>query len=376
MPASRELGFSRPTRGLLLVRLAGSWRLEAGLPALGPLERELERGGVERVAFDTAALESWDSGLLGFLFALIRAGERRQLTVDRAGLPEGARRLLDLAGAVPERGEGSRAPAPPRLLARLGGAALETLAGARGMLAFLGEVALGFGRLARGRARLRGADLAVLLQDCGAGALPIVTLISFLVGLILAFVGALQLEQFGAQIFVADLVGLGMAREMGAMMTAVIMAGRTGAAFAAELGTMTVNEEVDALATLGIPPIDFLALPRILALALMMPLLVLYADLIGILGGLVVGVGMLGLGFGEYYEQTVYRLTLADFGVGLVKGAVFGVLVALAGCQRGIYCGRSARAVGQATTSAVVTAIVSIVVADAILTVIYNVLDI
>jgi phospholipid/cholesterol/gamma-HCH transport system permease protein len=192
------------------------------------------------------------------------------------------------------------------------------------------------------------------------------------VGLILAFVGAVQLRLFGAQIYVADLVGIGMAREMGAMMTAIVMAGRTGAAFAAQLGTMEVNEEIDALKTLGMSPMEFLVLPRMLALVLMLPLLCLYADLMGIVGGGLIGVGMLDISPTEYINETISALTLTQFMAGLIKAAVFGVLVALSGCLRGMQCGRSASAVGEAATRAVVTAIVSIIVSDALLTVIYD----
>jgi phospholipid/cholesterol/gamma-HCH transport system permease protein len=216
----------------------------------------------------------------------------------------------------------------------------------------------------------------LIIQECGVQALPIVSLISFLVGLILAFVGAIQLMMFGAQIYIADLVGIAMAREMGAIMTGIIMAGRTGAAFAAQLGTMQVNEEIDALTTLGLSPMEFLVVPRMLALALMMPLLCLYADLMGIVGGLVVGVGMLDLTLPQYIEQTRGALNLTHLSVGVVKSVVFGVLVAVSGCMRGMECGRSASAVGMATTSAVVTAIVAIIVSDGLFAVITNALGI
>jgi phospholipid/cholesterol/gamma-HCH transport system permease protein len=199
---------------------------------------------------------------------------------------------------------------------------------------------------------------------------------SFLVGLILAFVGAIQLEQFGAQIYVADLVGIAMAREMGALMSAIIMSGRTGAAFAAQLGTMQVNEEIDAMTTLGLSSMDFLVLPRMIALILMMPLLCIYADLMGILGGAVVGVGMLDLSPTEYLNATLSGVSLTDFTVGIIKSAIFGVLVALSGCMRGIQCGRSASAVGLAATSAVVTAIVFIIVTDGVFSVLTNALGI
>ena len=227
-----------------------------------------------------------------------------------------------------------------------------------------------------GKARFRRSDLFTIIQETGADALPIVSLISFLVGLILAFIGAIQLKIFGAQIYVASLVGIGMVRALAAVMTGIIMAGRTGASFAAQLGTMQVNEEIDALKTLGISPMEFLVLPRMIALFIMMPLLSIYANFMGILGGLFIGVSMLGLNVMEYYNKTRESVHLNDFWVGVFSAAVFGVLVALAGCLRGIQCGRSASAVGEATTSAVVTSIVSIVIATAVITVIANVLGI
>ncbi|MFW6242138.1 MAG: MlaE family ABC transporter permease, partial [Thermodesulfobacteriota bacterium] len=236
-----------------------------------------------------------------------------------------------------------------------------------------GQATLSMKRLVTGRARFRASDFLVLLQDCGPSALPIITLISVLVGLILAFVGAIQLEMFGAEIFVANLVGLGMAREMGAMMAAIIMAGRTGAAFAAQIGTMQVNEEVDALRTLGLSAVDFLVLPRLLAMGLLMPLLAIYADVMGILGGAIVGVGMLDISPAAYFQQTQESVPLHHFATGLIKSVFFGAIVALSGCMRGMRCGRSAMAVGGAATSAVVTAIVWIIVTDAAFTVLFNV---
>jgi phospholipid/cholesterol/gamma-HCH transport system permease protein len=188
--------------------------------------------------------------------------------------------------------------------------------------------------------------------------------------------GALQLERFGAQIYVADLVGIAMVREVGALMTAIIMAGRTGAAYAAELGTMQVNEEIDAFQTLGISPMDYLVMPRLLALVLMMPLLSLYAGLVGILAGIVVSVTVFDLSVYEYYQQTLRALNMTHFTVGMMKGTLYGALIALAGCLRGMQCGRSAQAVGQATTSAVVTSIISIVIAASLTTIILQQLGI
>ena len=241
---------------------------------------------------------------------------------------------------------------------------------------FIGDVTFSFIRLCSGRVQFRRSDALQILEDCSFKALPIVSLISLLVGLILAVVGAIQLQLFGAQLYVADLVGIGMVRTMGAVMTGVIMAGRTGAAFAATIGSMKVNEEIEALQTTGISPIDYLVLPRMLILAFMMPLLCLYADLMGILGGLLVGVLGLKLGALEYYEETLKSVSLSNVWIGLFSAFVYGVLISLSGCMRGMQCGRSASTVGAATTSAVVTGIISIVVSTAIITVICNIVGI
>ena len=352
-----------------IVRLSGNWELNQPLPPAEELENRLGSGTkVGRLRFETDSLGSWDTGLLTFLQKVIDASSRNQIQVDKQGLPPGARRILDLASAVPER-KGARKDAVRQgFLERVGFKAMEVTRSSGENIEFVGEAFMAFGRFLVGKATFRRSDLVLLLQECGAQALPIVSLICLLVGLILAFVGAIQLKMFGAQIFVADVVGIGMVRVMGAIMTGIIMAGRTGAAFAAQLGTMQVNEEIDALKTLGISPIEFLVLPRMIALIIMMPLLCLYADFMGILGGLVVAMGMLDLNATEYLNRTREALTLTTVAIGVFHSAVFGVLVALSGCLRGIQCGRSASAVGYATTSAVVTSIVSIIVATAIIT--------
>ena len=374
--AAGELTLSRVENDVLLVRLAGNWRISGDLPSASRIREEVEGGAaVRRVAFDTSGVTGWDSGLLTFLRRVVRDCTERQIEADRVGLPEGVRRLLDLADAVPEKETRAAARAEP-FLVRVGEQALDAVAGTREFVAFLGEATLAFGRMLRGKARFPRAEFGVIVQECGAEALPIISLVSVLVGLILAFMGAIQLVQFGAQIFVANLVGIGMARDMGAIMVGIIMAGRTGAAFAAQLGTMTVNEEIDALETMGISPMEYLVVPRMLALMLMMPLLTLYADLLGIVGGALVGVGALDLGLMQYIEQTREGLSIQHFAAGIFKGSVYGVIVALAGCMRGMQCGRSAAAVGNATTSAVVMAIVFIIVSCGIITIIYNVLGI
>ena len=361
--------------GTLHLRLAGDWRAGHLPLPLGAVEAAVDGKTPATLRFETEDLQNWDSGLLTFLIALKKLCDAREIAFDDGNLPDGARRLLALAAAVPEQRTStgpSRAPLLERVADRAQGHWHEIV----DVLDFLGEVTLACGRLLTGRARFRRSDLWAIMRECGAGALPIVSLISALVGLIFAFVGAVQLSMFGAEIYVASLVGIAVVRVMGAIMTGIIMAGRTGAAFAARIGTMQVNEEIDALATLGIPPVDFLVLPRIIALTLMMPLLCLYADLMGILGGLAVGVFMLDLNLGEYLEMTKLAVGLKDFWIGLFHSAVFGVLVALSGCLRGLQCGRSASAVGDAATSAVVTGIVNIIVATAVITVICNILGI
>ena len=370
-----EIDVTRPSDDCLRIQLAGQWNSPAAPPTTQGIEEQLDER-VRRIEFDTTNLRSWDTTLLTFLLSLARLAATREIEIDAEGLPSGAKSLLSLATAVPETTDARSQDANREFVERVGEKTTQSIAQGVEATTFVGDVALSLARFARGQARIRGQDLLLLVQECGAQALPIVTLISFLVGLILAFVGALQLQQFGAQIYVADLVGLGMAREMGAMMTGIIMAGRTGAAFAAQLGTMTVNEEIDALKTFGISPIDFLVLPRVVALVLMMPLLVLYADLMGILGGVAVGITILDLNLIAYMEETRAALTISDFVTGLVKGSVYGIIIAMAGCFRGIQSGRSAAAVGQATTQAVVTSIVLIVLASATLTVIYDVLGV
>ncbi len=363
--------------GTLRLFLDGEWKLANNIPSPREVEGILSAAPeITRASFDTNGLEGWDSGLLTFLLSVMDQCTLKKVAVDRDGLPSGVNRLLALATAVPERQGARRGEARVPFLERVGVSAIDFRRSLLDMVAFIGETFTSFVRLFTGRARFRGSDMLLILQECSADALPIVSLISLLVGLILAFVGAIQLKLFGAQIYVADLVGIGMVRAMGAIMTGIIIAGRTGAAFAASIGTMQVNEEIDALQTTGVSPMDFLVLPRVLALSLMMPLLTIYADLMGILGGLIVGVLGLDLSAMEYYQETKKAIGLTNVWIGLFSGFVYGVLVAMAGCMRGMRCGRSASAVGDATTSAVVTSIVSIVVATAIITVLCDILGI
>ena len=361
----------------LRLLVSGRWKIDGATPSADEvLQQAQSLPGLTRFTVDAQQVAAWDSTLITFLLKLQTHCSQKGLTFDPKGLPAGIQGLLKLATAVPPREGASRTEEKAPFLARLGDAALHARDEAADILSFIGEAFLSLCRFFAGRAQFQRSDLLGFIWDCGPKALPIVTLISLLVGLILAFVGAIQLLMFGAQIYVANLVAVAMVRVMGAVMAAVIMAGRTGAAFAAQLGTMQVNEEIDALKTLGISPMEFLVLPRMLALVIMMPILCVYADLMGILGGLIVGVGMLNLGLIEYLNQTKASLSLSYFWIGLFYSAVFGVLIALSGCLRGMQCGRSASAVGEATTSAVVTSIVAIVVATALITFAFNVIGI
>jgi phospholipid/cholesterol/gamma-HCH transport system permease protein len=362
--------------GELVLRLGGDWVIDHGPAPLAPvLERLQAATAGARLTFDASRLGDWDSLLPSFLVRVAATAGARDLVVDPAGLPAGAVRLVKLAMAVPAHREGAIGQRPD-LLHRLGAAVNTGLAGAADATSFIGETAIALGRLVRGRALMRSRDFWLAVQQAGSSALPIIGVISFLVGMIQAFVGGSQLALFGAQIFVANLVAIAMLREMGPLMASLIMAGRTGSAYAAELGTMQVNEEIDALRGMGISPVEFLVLPRLLALALMMPLLAVYANLFGVLGGAVVGLGVLGISPVTYWEQSLQFLRPQDLAVGLLKAAVFGILVGAAGCLRGIRSGRNAASVGASTTSAVVTGIVIVIVADFLINVVCFALDI
>ena len=372
-----RLSITRSPGGELVLTLSGDWVLAQKPPLMEEADKGLRADlEVTSVVFDTKGLTRWDSCLLTFLWKVTERCSQENIRVDRGGLPLGAQRLLTLASAVPEREGTRKEDTRERFLERVGSWVFRVWGTVGETVGFVGEAFVAFAKLLVGKANFRRSDLILLLQECGAQAFPIVSLISALVGVILGFVGAIQLRMFGAQIFVADIVGIAMVRIMGAVMTGIIMAGRTGAAFAAQIGTMQVNEEIDALRTLGISPFEFIVLPRMVALIVMMPLLCLYADLMGIVGGIVIGVGVLDLNLVEYLNRTREAVTMTYLWVGLFHSAVFGILVALSGCLRGMQSGRSASSVGEAATSAVVTGIVAIVVATAIITFLCDVLGI
>ncbi len=355
----------------LIADLGGVWRITDPLPAWsGLLGGRRPRTVVVRVG----ALERWDSSLVRFVHEIELWCRASGAACDVSALPATVR---DLAAQLAHARE-TRMPFDHshNLLAVVGVAATGLGRQIRDFADFIGQCTLSALGLLRQPGRFRWRDCFSEMQQCGAMALPIVSLISLLTGLIMAYQAAVQLRQFGADIFVADLVGLAVVREMGPMMAAVVLAGRTGAAFAAQIGNMKTGEEIDALETLGIAPVEFLVLPRLLALTLMMPLLALYANCLGWLGGMFVSASVLDIPPSAYWIETQTVIDLSDVSSGLVKSVVFGVIVATAGCLRGMQCERSAAGVGRAATSAVVTGILLIIAADAIFAVLYNVLGV
>ena len=372
-----QLSWDKTPSGNVVIRIAGHWLIEHGLigdETIADMLADVAPGG--SIVLDAEGLMGWDSSLIEFLTRGVRMSEARGIAIDRSGTPEDVKRLIGLAFAVPDHPDRHKMPVAPPPLARIGGRFLVNVALGVRMLGFFGESVLAFGRLLRGVSAMRGADFWEAFTDCGPRALPIVCLISVLVGLIMAFIGAVQLTKFGAQVYVANLVGIAMVREMGALMAAIIMAGRTGASFAAHLGTMQLNDEISALRTVGIDPMDFLVLPRLLALALALPLLTIFANLAGMLGGAALAAIHLNIDWPLYISQTRHALTVTDLVLGLVKACLFGSIVAVTGCWCGMAAERHAAGVGQAATNAVVLTIVLVIFADAVITVMTSVVGI
>jgi phospholipid/cholesterol/gamma-HCH transport system permease protein len=358
----------------VVVRLTGAWAARSGVPDASPLDGVLKKNpAVRTLLFDAAGVTRYDSALPAYLLRCKEIAEENSATIDIATLPEGVRRLLSLALARPVREEADHSETVITFLHRVGEWGLQSAGSWHKATDFIGHTVLACFALLRGKARFRRSDLMYFIQTCGVDALPIVTLISFLTGLIMAYVGSVQLKQFGATMYVANLVGLAMVREMGVLMTGIILCGRTGTAFAAQLGSMNASEEISAFRVLGINPVEYLVLPRMLALTLMMPLLTLYADFVGMIGGLAV-VSSMDVTVEQYFIQLVKAISMTNFCSGLIKSVFFGALIAWAGCFRGMTSGRSSLDVGNAATGAAVLGITLIIVADALFAVIFNVI--
>ena len=356
---------NRAENGVATLSLQGDW--------VQPLQFSPEVGDCSRVVFDSTELGQWNTCLAAALHRFICTSRQSGIEVDISALPEGVQKLLKLASSVP-------AHEHPDIesfsfFESTGHIVLDIANACMTGISFIGELALAVMKLFVGRARMRWKDLFTEIMKAGPNALPITFMISFLMGLILAFIGSIPLKWFNAEIYVSSLIGIGICRMMGAVMTGTVMAGRTGASYAAELGTMQTNDEIDALSSMGISPIEFLVLPRFLALTLMLPLLCGFSFLAGILGGLAVATTYLHLSVLEYWTNLIETTRVNDIYVGLITSFVYGVLIAICGCLRGIRCGHSSEAVGQATTAAMVSSIICMIIATFIITVMTVILE-
>ena len=371
---------SRPTETANLPLAA--WKEESGKTAL-ELSGDWKLGVMPKItggegagwpdSFDTQRLGTFDSTLPAYLLRKLRETDVESPTLN--GLRDDLRGLMELALKVPERDDAKAQDKEPHAITKLGIRSSKVWLSLMAFLEFTGDTVLSTFRFFTGRCGFRARDFWLSVQECGVGALPIVALISFLIGMILAFVGNVQLASFGASLYIADLVGIAMVREMGVMMTAIIMSGRTGAAFAAHIGSMNANQEIDALKTFGFNPFDFLVLPRLFALVLMMPILTIYSNVIGILGGMLVGAGV-GIPPQLFLTEMLTIVDLTQGSLGIIKSVFFGVAIAMAGCFHGMRSGSSSAAVGEATTRAVVASITAIIVLDSAFAIIFTILDI
>lgn len=359
--------------GTVVVRVSGEHRSAASLRVPPEVESAVQ-AAQGRVVLDASALDGWDTSLLVLVQRVVTVAKDRKLEIDTSSLPDGLRRLLALSQSVPAQHPPAE-PEPLPFVARIGVATLGVRDTIVRVVSFIGEVAYSAKRLATGKARLRRIDVMTEIEGAGVKSLGIVGVVSFLLGMILAFVGGVTLKPFGATIFVANVVTVAMLRELGAVMTGIVMAGRTGSAYAAQLGTMKVTQEIDALTTMAIPTSDFLVLPRVIALSLMMPLLTIYSDFIACTGGGLVAV-LSGTSPVEYMKQMQIAATLTTFWIGIVKSVVFGVIVAVCGCIQGLRADGGAASVGNAATSAVVNSIIWIIAVDGLFAVVLDVMHI
>lgn len=371
-----RIEYSHP---ILNIELLGDWILDSEYPDDfdDELARQLKHNAdIKQVNISMARVTRWNSALLTSIVSVKKSCQQFQVQFNDSQLPAEMLRLIDLSSIVPKRDVDDHIAKNTSFLHNVGTNAISAMKELGEVVAFLSNATIAFFSIVKGKAVYRSSDTWLVMQQTGAEALPIVSLLNFLVGAILGYIGAMQLEKFGAEIFIGDMVGVAMTREIAAIITAIIMAGRSGASFAAQLGTMKVNEEIDALRSMGIEPMEFLVLPRMIGMMLMMPLLAIYANFMGVFGGALVAYTMLNISLEQYLSVVIKSVSLNDVAVGIFMSAVFGVVVAVVGCQKGMSCGKSAEAVGASTTSAVVTATVIIFVCAAVMTAAFGVLGI
>ena len=367
----------RQVEDCLVVALAGRWTTrditseDRALAALAP-------EGAARARFDLTELEALDTTGAWLIHRTRRQLEAGGLAVELAGARAAHGSLIDTVAS-------HHAPCPPpppqagalvTLVLRVGQATVDVLIEARDLTNFLGVTVIVFVRSLLRPRSIRGTALVSHMERAGLHALPIVGLISFLIGIVLAYQGADQLARFGAQIFTINLVGFGVLREMGILLTAIVVAGRSGSAFTAQIGTMKVNEEIDAMRTIGLDPMEVLVMPRVFALVLVMPLLTFYADMMGLLGGAVMATLTLDISFFQFARHLSGAVTLWSFWIGILKAPVFAFIIAMVGCYEGLKVSRSAESVGLRTTAAVVESIFLVIVLDALFSILFSVIGV
>ncbi|MEO7328860.1 MAG: MlaE family lipid ABC transporter permease subunit [Minicystis sp.] len=361
--------------GALSLQLEGRFAFADGSTIWNEINACLTPRPSRVVRFDLSGVESIDGGAMALVVQLKWELQREKLDCTFVGGAANVRKILDLyeGTSPPLRKKRVR---PVSVLAQIGNGTFEAFVEVQLVLAFLGSMILSIGGVIRAPRTGNWRDIGEQMNRTGADAVPIVVLINFLLGFVMAFQSAVQLKQFGANIYVADLVGLSITRELGPLMTAIILCGRSGAAFAAELGTMKVSEEIDAMRTMGIGPLRFLVLPRMIALVLVMPILTLLADVVGMFGGLLVGITSLDLTITSYLSETQRALRIWDVFQGLIKCGVFGIAIGLIACQQGLATSGGAEGVGRRTTASVVVALFALILIDAGFTILFWMLHI
>jgi phospholipid/cholesterol/gamma-HCH transport system permease protein len=361
----------------LTVSLAGAWTTQRIGPAQAKLT-DIATAGARRARLDLGGLAALDTAGAWLVHQTLRRFREAGLETAIDGADAAAASLIETAA----RYDTPHPPPPARenpltaILLRLGRSTIEVGREARDLLNFLGLTVIVLLRSLLRPGRIRGTALVSQMEQTGLNALPIVGLISFLIGVVLAYQGADQLARFGAQIFTVNLVGVGVLREMAILLTAIIVAGRSGSAFTAQIGTMKVNEEIDAMRTIGLDPMEVLVMPRVIGLILVLPLLAFYADIMGLLGGAVMATLTLDISFVRFARQLSEAVSLWSFWIGIIKAPVFAFVIALVGCYEGLMVTRSAESVGRQTTRSVVEAIFLVIVLDALFSILFSVLGI
>ncbi len=352
---------------LMRLRLSGSWAVTAHLPSLERIIQAYKtHPDIQKLEIDCSDITAFDSGFIVWIIKIDNFCEQHHILFDKSTLPEGAIRLFKLSKEVPPRGF-THLEEDKSIFGNIGAATRELWHRTNDLLEIVGATLFAFFRLIFGRAIFVKHDILRFIQQSGHEAVGIVSLAAFLIGVTLAIIGISQLKKYGADVYIANIEVVGVLRELGCLMAGVVMAGRSASAYAAEIGAMQVHEELDALQSLAISRIDFLVMPRVIAMVITLPILVIYANVIANVGGLIFSITVLKISYLEYINKAREAFALGDFFIGICKAYIFGYLIAIAGCLRGLQCGRSVSEVGDAATSAVVLSMVLIVIANVII---------